>query len=427
MSERPFDGIRVVEFGQFIAVPYCAMLLADGGAYVIKVESLDGDPTRHLAPMAPGETRHFISRNRGKHSLPLNLKHPEAQRVIDALLAEADVVLTNLRPGRAEELGLDYATLSKRYPRMVVGNVTAFGHEGPDANLAGMDLVMQARSGLMAANGRTQDGLPMAGDPPIIDYMCATMLAFGISSALLRREHTGRGGEVDVALLMAGFVLQNNLIMRVESVDGPIHEAALTRLSEARDRGESYLEQRADLPQMRTNSMSSVYYRTFATKDSTVAVACVSPSLQRKLMRAVGLEDEGHTRTLAREEQPGHYAALQARIEATLATKTTAEWKSIFDAHGVPASGVKFPIEILDDEQALANDFLFDLPHPQLGPVRVLSTPLRMDAEGFQSSPATAAFGSETRAILADAGFGESDIEALIPAGATSDQSHVAR
>ena len=220
MSSKPFDGIRVVEFGQFIAVPYCAQLLADGGAYVVKVESLEGDPTRHLAPLAPGETRHFISRNRGKHSLPLDLKHPQAQRIIDALIADADVVLTNLRPGLAQQLGLDYAALSQQYPRLVVGNVTAFGHKGPDATLAGMDLMMQARSGLMAANGRTQNGLPMAGDPPIIDYMCAMMLAFGVSSALLRREHTGNGGEVDVALLMAALVLQNNLIMRVESVDG---------------------------------------------------------------------------------------------------------------------------------------------------------------------------------------------------------------
>ena len=112
MSDRPFAGIEVVEFGQFIAVPMCAQLLADGGAHVIKVESLDGDPTRHLAPLAPGETRHFMSRNRGKHSLPLDLKHPAARAVMDRLLARADVCLTNLRPGLTAELGLDYEALS---------------------------------------------------------------------------------------------------------------------------------------------------------------------------------------------------------------------------------------------------------------------------------------------------------------------------
>ncbi|MEO9254377.1 MAG: CoA transferase, partial [Tepidiformaceae bacterium] len=349
MSDKPFAGIKVVEFGQFIAVPYCAQLLSEGGAYVVKIESLDGDPTRHLAPLAPGETRHFISRNRGKHSLPLDLKHPQAQRVIDALLSDADVVLTNLRPGLTAELGLDHATLSKRFPRMIVGNVTAFGHHGPDAKLAGMDLMMQARSGLMAANGRTRDGLPMAGDPPMIDYMCAMTLAFGIASALFRRANTGVGAEVDVSLLMAALTLQNNAMMRVEAVDGPVHAQALERLNQARARGDSYTEQSVDLPQVRTSSMSSVYYRTYATKDAAIAIACVSPVLQRQLMRAVGMEDEGHTRSLPREEQARHYRSLQDRMETTLASKTTAEWKPIFNAHGVPASDVKFPIEMLDD------------------------------------------------------------------------------
>lgn len=167
-SEQPFAGLEVVEFGQFIAVPFCAQLLAEGGARVIKVESLAGDPTQ-LLPLAPGETRHFISRNRGKHSLPLGLRHPAAPRIVEALLARADVVLTNFRPGLAAELGLDDETLGPRYPRLIVGNVTAFGREGPDAMLAGMDLVIQARSGLMASNGRLRDGRPIAGDPPVAD------------------------------------------------------------------------------------------------------------------------------------------------------------------------------------------------------------------------------------------------------------------
>src|SRR5688572_26846260 len=174
---RPFAGVEVVEFGQFIAVPFCAQLLADGGAHVIKVESLDGDPVRQLAPLAPGETRHFISRNRGKHSLPLDLKHRDARRIIDALLDRADVVLFNFRPGLAEELGLDYPTVSSRYPRLMWGSVTGFGTRGPDAMLAGMDLVLQARSGLMASNGRVKDGVPSPGESPIADYVCALSLA----------------------------------------------------------------------------------------------------------------------------------------------------------------------------------------------------------------------------------------------------------
>src|SRR5437868_2884916 len=159
---RPFAGLEVVEFGQFIAVPFCAQLLAEGGAHVIKVGSLEGDPVRNLAPLAPGETRHFISRNRGKHTLPLDLRHPGARPVIDRLVARADVVLTNFRPGLAEEIGLDYASLAPRHPRVVVGNVSAFGRRGPDAKLAGMDMVVQARSGPRCAQraGRTRSRRP---------------------------------------------------------------------------------------------------------------------------------------------------------------------------------------------------------------------------------------------------------------------------
>ena len=414
MSSQPFAGIEVVEFGQFIAVPYCAQLLAEGGAHVIKVESLEGDPVRHLSPLAPGETRHFISRNRGKHSLPLDLKHPRAQRVLDALLSRADVVLTNLRPGLAEDLGLDYASLSKRFPRIVTGNVTAFGHQGPDARLAGMDLVVQARSGLMAANGRVRDGLPMAGDPPIIDYMCAMSLAFGISSALFRRETTGAGGEVDVNLLMAGMALQTNFVMRVDGVDGPVHKDALSQLNDAHHRGAPFPEQAATLPAARANYMSGVYYRTYATKDSVVAVACSSPALQRALAKAVGFEDAAQGGGIPREDLPRHYAALQHQAEYLLREKTTAEWRPIFNAHGVPASDVKFPIELLDDLQVTANGMVYDMPHPSLGNVRVLANPVDLDADGFRPAGATAAFGSETRAILTGVGFGPQEVDAFL-------------
>src|SRR5256885_14116822 len=194
-NARPFAGIEVVEFGQFIAVPFCAQVLSEGGANVIKVESVEGDPVRQLAPLTPGETRHFVSRNRGKRSLPLDVRHPSARRVVERLVARADVVLTNFRPGLAAELGLDWATLAPRYPRLVVGNVSAFGRRGPAARLAGMDLVVQARSGLMAASGRIQDGVPTGGENPAADYMCAMLLPICVASAQLRRGGPRAGGD----------------------------------------------------------------------------------------------------------------------------------------------------------------------------------------------------------------------------------------
>lgn len=419
MSTQPFEGIRIVEFGQFIAVPFAAQLLSEGGAHVIKVESLEGDPTRHLAPLAPGETRHFISRNRGKHTLPLDLKHPSAARIVEALVGSADVVLTNFRPGLARELGLDYATLAGRHPRLIVGNVTAFGHFGPDAGLAGMDLVMQARSGLMVAAGKVRDGIPQAADPPLIDYMCAMMLSFGLASALLRRERTGRGGEVDVALLMAALTLQNNSFVRVEGTDGPVHAAAMEELTALRKAGAPFTSQVSVLPSVRTNSMSSVYYRSYATKDSAIAIACVSPSLQRRLMAAVAVEDSAQHGKVGRADMPAHFARLQEEMEKLFATRTTAEWQALLEAAGVPASSVKFPIELADDPQVTANGFVHDLAHPVLGPVHVLAPPVRMDDEGFTPAAATAPFGSETRELLSALGFDDRDIDEFIGSGAT--------
>jgi crotonobetainyl-CoA:carnitine CoA-transferase CaiB-like acyl-CoA transferase len=425
-SAQPFAGLEVVEFGQFIAVPFCAQLLSEGGAHVIKIESLAGDPTRQLLPLAPGETRHFISRNRGKHSLPLDLRHPAAARVVEALVARADVVLTNFRPGLAAELGLDYASLGPRYPRLIVGNVTAFGPRGPDAMLAGMDLVIQARSGLMASNGRLRDGRPVAGDPPVADYMCAMMLSFGIASALLRRANTGRGGEVDVALLMAALVLQNNAMLRVDA-DRPEHVALLDQLGRMRADGAPYAEQAQLGPEVRPVAMGHVYYRTYATRDAAIAVACASPALQRAMMRAVGLTDPAHERPLAdRAEQARHYQELGARMEALIASRSTAEWQAAFDAHGVPAAGVKLPIELLDDEQVLANRLVHDVDHPAIGPVRVLANPVRLDGDGFVPAPVTPTFGSEVRDLLAGAGFSAAEINAFIADGVTRESNEKA-
>ena len=307
-----------------------------------------------------------------------------------------------------------------RYPRLVVDNVSAFGRRGPDARLAGMDLVVQARTGLMAAQGRLLDGLPASGDAPVADYMCAMTLAFGVAAALLRRERTGRGGEVDVVLMMAALVLQNNSMVRVASLDADAHAAARARLAELRAAGRPFEDQAALIPQVRTPGMVNVYFRTYATRDGVMGIACVSPGLQRTLMKALGLADDMHAASVTdREAQARHYAGFKPRVEAVMASRTTAEWKKVFDAHGLPASDVKLPFELLDDEQALANGLLHDLPHPALGPVRVLAPPLTLDGPGFTPAPPTPRFGSETRAILDQLGFTAAEITSLVADGVT--------
>jgi crotonobetainyl-CoA:carnitine CoA-transferase CaiB-like acyl-CoA transferase len=223
---------------------------------------------------------------------------------------------------------------------------------------------------------------------------------------------------VDVALLMAALLVQNNSFVRVAAADGPVHAATLEALAAARGAGRPHAEQAAVLPTTRTPGMVGVYYRTYTTRDATIAVACVSPGMQRAFAAAIGIEDAGLGRGLSdREAADRHYEPLRRQAETILASRTTAEWKAIFDAKGIPAAGVKFAVEILDDPQALANGFVHDLAHPTVGPVRVLAPPLRLDGDGFAPAPATAAFGSESRTILAGLGFTEDEVAGLLSGG----------
>ena len=342
------------------------------------MEALAGDPTRLLRQIAPLETRTFISRNRGKRSLPLALRSAGAAPVIERLLGWADVALMNFRPGLAEEIGLDDKTLRRRFPRLVSGTVTAFGRHGPEASLAGMDTVVQARTGLMAANGRIVDGRPAPGDPVSADYMCAMSLAFGISAALLRRERTGVGGSVDASLMQAAMTLANSQLMRSEDEDAPQHAEALARLEEQRAAGVDFVEQAKQVQtttSVRALPMAKVYLRTYDTADAPIAVACGSRSLRVKFLAVLGLEDDAlDANDVAREV--AYYDDLKQQAEAVMRTRTAAEWTARLNAAGVPVAQVRFPIEMFDDEQARANGLFHRLRHATAGEFTVLAPPV---------------------------------------------------
>ena len=418
---QPFAGIRVVEFGQFVAVPFCAQLLAEGGAEVLKIEALGGDPTRLLRQIAPLETRTFISRNRGKRSLPLALRHPRAKPVIDRLLHGADVAMTNFRPGLAEQLGLDDKTLRERFPRLISGTVTAFGRRGPEAKLAGMDTVVQARTGLMAANGRIVDGRPAPGDPVSADYMCAMSLAFGISAALFRRERTGQGGAVNTSLMQAAMTLANSQLMRSEDEDTADHAAVLANLARQRRSGVGFVEQAKGMTSARALPMVKIYLRTYDTADAPIAIACGSRSLRLKFMTAVGLQDAALDHA-DNDQQSAHYDELMRQVEAAMRRRGSAEWTARLNELGVPVSAVKFPVEMFDDPQARANGMFHRLQHATAGDFTVLAPPVALDEDGFQARPAMVPFASETRGILVELGFDDAEVDALIANGVTREQ-----
>jgi CoA:oxalate CoA-transferase len=415
-SSQPFAEIKVVEFGQFVAVPFCGQLLAEGGAEVIKIEAPEGDPNRHMGEVVPLESRIFISRNRGKHALPLKLSETDARPVIEALLAWADVVLMNFRPGLAEKMGIDAQTLQQRFPRLVIGEITPFGRQGPDANLAAMDIVVQARSGLMAAMGRVVDGRPAPGEPVISDYMAATSLAFGVSAALLRRERTGKGGIVDVSLMQSAMTLANNQFIRSEDLDRDKHHKAIEVLNQQRLDGASFADQSASLASGRMLALTAVYFRTFDTRDGCVAIACASKGLQVRFAEALGFVDPG---LLGVAVDEGAYLALQGSVEAIMRGRSSADWLGTLETAGVPVATVKFPVELFEDPQTAANGMFYLLEHPTAGTFRALSPPVKLDGEGFRPQPATAPFATETRSLLTGLGFSTEQIDDWVARGIT--------
>jgi crotonobetainyl-CoA:carnitine CoA-transferase CaiB-like acyl-CoA transferase len=222
---------------------------------------------------------------------------------------------------------------------------------------------------------------------------------------------------------MSSLVLQNNNMVRIDSADAKTHAALRSRLAELRAAGRPYAEQAALTPQIRTPATVNVYYRTFATRDAALAIACGSPALRRAFIKTVGLTDEALDRPIAdRAQEAEHYAALRSRVEAIVATRTTAEWQTALETAGVPAAGVKLPLELLDDEQPLANGMLHDLVHPVLGAVRVLAPPVALDGGGFVPAPATPPFGSEARALLGELGFTDAEVDGFLAEGVTRER-----
>jgi crotonobetainyl-CoA:carnitine CoA-transferase CaiB-like acyl-CoA transferase len=174
---------------------------------------------------------------------------------------------------------------------------------------------------------------------------------------------------------------------------------------------------------VRPPNTANVYYRSYATKDAAIAIACVGPAMQRAFMRALGLADGAHQgRPPSPETFAEYYGDLGRRAEAVMRERTTAEWRKVFDGYGIPGGEVRLPMEMLDDPQPLANGMFYDLPHPQLGPVRVVAPPVKLDGDGFRPGPATPPFGSEARSLLHDLGFSDAEVERFVAEGVTRER-----
>ena len=413
------DGIRVLEFSEIIAAPTTGMVLADMGADVIKVEPPWGESWRLNLQFVPLESRGFIAVNRGKRSLPLDMTRPEAREIAHELVKRVDVVLVNYRPDVPAKLGIDYETLSGINPRIVYGEATAFGKEGPHANRPGYDLIAQAVSGLITNDQKFVDGVPsLYQSTPFVDFFTGSALASGVLAALFAREKTGRGQKVETSLLQSAMSLQGLRSMWIEVEDGERQSDFVGDIQrmrqEKRPIGEAI--ERYNQFQGRKPGNQRYYYRTYATADGAIAVGCLSTPLRKRLLGVLGIQGDG---VIDRTGPGDADDAIMVRAVRIIAEKTTDEWIAAFDAAGVPAGQVTFAEELWDDPQVLANDMAVELNHSLVGRVRMASPLAKLSDTFVEQRVASPALGEHTDEILGELGYDSERGEALRHSGVT--------
>jgi formyl-CoA transferase len=410
-----------LEFSEIIAGPFAGMLLSDMGADIIKVEPPEGEPWRLFAQFVPTESRTYISLNRGKRSLTLDLIRPGGQEIVRRLVPDMDVVIVNYRPDVAEKLGIDYEALSAINPRLVYCDNTAFGRRGPQSHRPGYDIIVQGATGVMATEGKSEAGVPAMNAIPVADYSTGIMMAWAVCAALFSRERSGRGQKIETTLLGSALAVQNVHFQLVESVDSEWRQRFLDRLAEARTEGPDYDELRKFLIAARpVQSIGNIYYRVFRTKDSYIVVGALSIALRRKVCGALEIEDErlDNADWSPTDPQWRKYAkALVHRVEQIMVQRTTDEWLAVFDANGVPAGPFKFTQELVDDAQVAANDLQVSVEHPLVGTIKMVGPPLQMSETPLAVQGPSPALGQHSDEILAALGYSTEQVASLREAG----------
>ena len=419
----PLTGLTVLEFSQIYAGPFAGMLLADMGADVIKVEPPWGEPWRYIEEFAPGENRAFIALNRGKRSLPLDLTTPEGRRIVHRLAESADVVVINARSDVPAALGIDYGTLSSINPGIVYCDNSAFGPTGPGSHRPGYDIVAQAATGIMASEGKLDNGvLRQIESTPLVDFVAAFTMAMSVCGALYHRERTGKGQKIETSLLASALALQTHRFINVAAVDEERRGDFFEQLERLRREGAGYRKiddvYRDKLGPVR---VGNIYYRTYQASDGLLAVGCLSDSLRKKLLRVLGLEDirfeEGYDP--ATEASRAFGEALVSRAETILRRRTVAEWVSAFDEAGVPAGPVRFVEELIDDPQVVANGLVVEMEHAVAGALRMVGPLMGMSETPLELERASPALGQHTDEILRSLGYSEAEVLDLKARGVT--------
>jgi len=385
-QDPPLAGVRVLDLTRYLAGPFCTMLLADQGADVVKVEALRGREFR--PPGAARDTYFFLSSNRGKRSLALDLANARGRELLHSLLGRFDVVVENFRPGVMEALGLGHAELLERFPRLVVCGISGFGAEGPYRDRPGFDQVAQGMSGFMSLTGTRESGPTRAGIA-IADLLAGIFAAQGIALALLERERSGSGQLVHTSLL--------------EAMVGVLSWGA----------GIYFESGAAPGPAGQHHPLSSPYGR-FRVGERWLNIAAANDAIWERLARALGrpgwLADPRFADVLARVR---HRAELSAEIEAALAGGSLEHWVEMLNAAGVPAGPVLDVAEVFADPQVLARRMLVELPHPEVGTFRTTGLPFKLSRTPGRIERRPPLHGEHTDEVLLECGLAPAEVDAL--------------
>jgi crotonobetainyl-CoA:carnitine CoA-transferase CaiB-like acyl-CoA transferase len=394
--QGPLAGLTILDLTRVLSGPYCTMLAADMGARVIKIEHPKrGDDTRAWGPpFLHGESAYYLSINRNKESVALDYTTPEGRAALDALIAQADVLVENFRPGTLDDRGLGYEALAAKHPRLIFVSISGFGHTGPRREEAGYDAMMQAEGGLMSITG-TPDGTPVRLGVAVAD-ITAGMFAFqGLLLALIARGTTGKGQHVDIALLDAVTSLLTYQAGRYFAT------------------GES--------PERLGNRHATIVpYNTFETAQGVLVLAVGNDDQFQRFCRVAGLTNlaaDERFRTNAGRVQ--HHDSLQPSIAAALATRTAEEWVLRLREAGVPCGAVRSVGDALTDPQTLARQMVEMVDHPTIGSFPVLGVPVKLSTTPGSVHSAPPRLGEHTRDVLArDLGYDNSRIDAMAKTGA---------
>ena len=392
MAPPPLTGTRVLDLSHNLAGPLTTMHLGDLGAEVIKIERPSGDEWRlhERMPGQPDRSRHHMQANRNKRAVCLDLTKDSAKEVLRALIARADVLVTNMRPGVPEKLGFGWEECRALNPGLVYCALSAFGTEGPRGGRAGYDLLGEALAGFMPLAGTSAERPPASSPIPINDTALPLLACTGIMAALIERGRTRRGQRVDASILGAAVALNAHSLVRVESVPG--HG---------------------------TPTFSRAFYRAYRTSDGWIAVAAYAERLAARLCAALGMEGlldrepwDDRAARVARESE------LVALFAPVLAQRSTAEWDDALAAAGVPAAPVRERDDLFDDEQAWAEGLLERVEDAEVGALTMTAPVVRLS-----DSPAAIRFpgrhlGADTREVLRELGRSDAEIAALVAEGA---------